>query len=439
VNRNTSSRPLRPLPQRVARLLGLAGALAVLAAAAQAQTGPSSPVPGAGASAPTSSTTLRAEMGKPLQEAQEAVRAGQHADAMARLAEAEAMPELTPYERYIIGRLKAPAAFGLGDTAQALDIFERLLDTPYPSADERRILTETATKLALQQKAWTRAAGLMKRYFAGGGASAELRKLYPQVLSVLEDHAGVLRELAPGIAADEAAGRSPPEATLRLLAASQSALQDMPAYMSTLEKLAGSTGKAEYWGELIARAQRRQGFADDRLRLDVYRLRRAVGVPLVAGELGDMAFRANQAGLPAEAQALLDEGFASGLLGKDANAAADRQLREAATKAASQDRANLADGEASALKGKDGNAAFGLAMALSSVGAHERALSLMAQAQARGGLRRPDEAMLHLGLAQWRAGKPDDARRTLAAVKGADGTADLARLWMIFLASPARK
>ncbi len=323
--------------------------------------------------------------------------------------------------------------------AQALDIFERVLDAPYPSTDERLLLTETATKLALQQKAYTRAAALLKRYFADGGTSAELRKLYPQVLSVLDDHAGVLRELAPAIAADEAAGRAPPEATLRLLAASQSALQDMPAYLATLEWLAGTTGKPEYWAELIARTQRRDGFADDRLRLDVYRLRRAVGVSLEANELGDMAFRANQAGLPAEAQALLDEGFASGLLGKDANAAADRKLREAATKAAAQDRGSLADGEASALKAKDGNAAFGLAMALSSIGAHERALGLMAQAQAKGGLRRPDEAMLHLALAQVRAGRPDDARRTLAAVKGADGTADLARLWTIFLAGQARK
>jgi hypothetical protein len=358
---------------------------------------------------------------------------------MARLAEAEAMPELTPYERYIIGRLKAPAAFGLGDMAQALDIFERVLDAPFPSADERRALTETAAKLALQQKAYARAAALMKRYFADGGSSADIRRLYPQVLSVLDDHAGVLRELAPAIAADEAAGRAPPEATLRLLAASQSALKDMPAYLATLDKLAGSTGKAEYWAELIARTQRREGFADERLRLDVYRLRRAVGVPLVAGELGDMALRANQAGLPAEAQALLDAGFASGLLGQDANAAADRQLREAATKAASEDRKTLADAEAGALKGKDGNAAFGLAMALSSIGAHERALALMAQAQAKGGLRRPDEAMLHQGLAQWRAGKPGDAQRSFAAVRGGDGSADLARLWLLWLTSPARK
>ena len=279
----------------------------------------------------------------------------------------------------------------------------------------------------------------MRTYLADGGANPEIRRLYPQVLSMQGDHAGALRELAPLVAADAAAKRSTPEATLRLLAASQSALKDMPAYIGTLEKLAAGTGKPEYWAELIARAGRRDGFADERLRLDVYRLRRATGVPLDAGELGDMAVRAQQAGLPAEAQALLDEGFASGLLGKDGNAAADKKLLETSTKAAALDKAGLADGEASALKAKDGNVAVNLGLAVSATGAHERALALMTQGQAKGGLRRPDDALLHLGLAQWRAGKMADAKASFDAAKGADGVGDLARLWVLYLGSPARK
>jgi hypothetical protein len=356
------------------------------------------------------------------------------------VAEAEAMPGLTPYEAYIILRLKAPAAFGAGDVATAASSFEAALASPLMPAAERPALTETTAKLALQLKDYPRAQRLMKTYLDGGGSSAEMRRLYPQVLAVQGDHAGVLRELAPAIAADEAAQRATPEATLRLLAGSQSALKDMAAYTATLEKLASSTGKPEYWQELVARTVRRDGFADERLRLDVYRLRRALGLALDAGELGDMAYRANQAGLPAEAQKLLDEGFAAGLLGgKDANAAADQKLRDGATKAATQDRNGLADSEASVQKVKDGNAAFGLGLAVSATGAHDKALALMAQGQAKGGLKRPDDALLHLGLAQWRAGKLDEAKASFAAVRGSDGGADLARLWLLYLNSPARK
>ena len=405
----------------------LAGLLAVAAAGAQAQTAASAP---AGAA---SGPTLSATVGKPLQAAQDALKAGHFKDALARLAEAEAMPSLTPYERYIILRLKAPAVFGVGELATAVALFESVIESPLLPALERLSITETTVKLLLQQKAYERAARWMKTYLAEGGNSGEMRRLYPQVLSVLGDHAGVLRELAPQLAADESAKRTSPEATLRLLAASQSAVKDMPAYIATLEKLAASTGKPDYWAELLARVVRREGFAQERLQLDVYRLRRAIGAVLAADELGDMAYRAQQAGLPAEAQVLLDEGFASGLLGKDENAAADRKLREAATKAAAQDRAGLAEGEAAALTAQDGNAAFSLGLALSATGAHQRALALMRHGLALGGLRRADEAQLHLGVAQWRAGQLDQARRSFAAVQGADGGADLARLWQLHL------
>ena len=416
------------------RVSGWAAALA-LAASTALSSAAAQTAPAAAASAPS----VRAEVGKPLQAAQDAIKAGNYPEGLARLAEVEAMPGLTPYEQFITLRLKGPAAFGAGDVALAISSFEAVIASPLLLAADRAQISETTIKLLLQQKEYARALALMKTYLADGGNSAELRRLYPQVLSVQADHAGVLRELAPAIAADEAAKRITPEPTLRLLAASQSALKDMPAYIATLEKLASSTGKPDYWTELISRAARRDGFADERLRLDVYRLRRAVGGPLDPGELGDMALRAQQAGLPAEAQTLLDEGFASGLLGKDENTAADKKLRDTATKGAAQDRATLTESEAGALMAKDGNAAFNLGLALSATGAHDKALALMAQGQTKGGLRRPDDALLHLGLAQWRAGKFDEAQRSFAAARGGDGVAELAHLWTVYLGSPARK
>ena len=411
--------------------------LAVLLASAgtaSAQAAAAAP-PASAASAPT----LRAEVGKPLQAAQDAIKAANFSEAGARVAEAEAMPGLTPYEAYIVQRLKAPALFGAGDQPGALAAFETALASPLMPAADRPSILETTIKLSLQLKDYPRGSRWMRVYLAEGGSSAEIRRLYPQVLSITGDHAGVLRELGPQVAADGAAKHTTPEATLRLLAGSQNAVKDMPAYLATLEKLAATTGKAEYWNELIARTASRDGFADERLRLDLYRLRSAVGVTLSADEVGDWAFRANQAGLPAEAQQLLDDGYASGLLGKGSNAAADQALRAAATKSATQERNTLAEGEAAVAKAKDGNAAFGLGLAVSGAGAHDRALVLMNQGVAKGGLRRPDDAMLHLGTAQWRAGKIDEAQRSFGAVKGSDGAADLARLWGLYLASPARK
>lgn len=389
--------------------------------------------------AASSAATLRAEVAKPLQAAQDAIKAANYAEAAARLAEAEAMPGLTPYEAYLVQRLKAPVSIRSGEQAVAISILEAVLPSPFLPAADRAPIVETIISLSMQLKDYSRAGKWMKVYLDEGGSNAEVRRLYPRVLGELGDHAGVVRELAPRVAADAAAKRATPEQTLRTLGISQNALKDGVGYLVTLEKLAASTGKPEYWGDVIVRVIKRDGFAEERLRIDIYRLMQAVGVNLGPGQTGDWAFRANQAGLPAEAQKLLDDGFTSGLLGKDENAEADRKLRESATKSARQEAATLADDEAAAPKAKDGNAAFGLGLSVSGTGAHERALGLMNQGLAKGGLRRPDDAMLHLGLVQWRAGKIEDALRSFAAVKGADGTADLARLWTVYLTSPARK
>jgi len=64
---------------------------------------------------------------------------------------------------------------------------------------------------------------------------------------------------------------------------------------------------------------------------------------------------------------------------------------------------------------------------------------LMEQGLAKGNLRRADEARLRLGLALWQAGRKDDAVKALAEVKGGDGSAGLARVWSVFVRSPAGK
>lgn len=426
-----------PLNPRRALRHGLAALLATLiCAAAGAQTAavPASAAPASAASAP--GPTVRPELAKPLQAAQELTRVGTPAsakEALARLAEAEAVGHLTPYETYLTQRLKAVAAFGAGDVPLSIDNFERVLGSSQLPPAERLPIIETTAKLSIQSKDYVRAATWLRAYKAAGGTDPALLRLLPQVLAETGDHAGAVAAIGPMVQADIAAQRATPESLLRTLAFSQDKLGDAPGYLATLEQLAQHYPKSDYWNELIARTLRRDGFAGERLRLDSYRLMQAIGTSLTAEQTAEMAERALQAGLPAEAQKLMDDGYASGLFGKGGAAAAHQKLRQQATKAAAQDKATLGDSEASARNAKEGNALVNLGFALSAAGDHERALALMAQGQAKGGLRRSDDVLLHLGIAQVRAGRNDDALRSFAAVKGGDGNADLARLWSLWL------
>ncbi len=409
--------------------------LAATLATGNAWSQTAAPAPAAAASGPT----LRPETAKFLVPAQAALRESRFADALARIAEAEAVPGLTPYERYVALRFKGPALSGNGDQTAALPVFEQIISSALLPPEDKLPLTAFTIQIAMQLKKLEVAAPLMRTYLENRGPDPQIAAWYPQVLSAQGDHSGVIAYLLPIVAADAGAKRATPEATLRMLAASQNQVKDSVGYLATLTRLAGTTGKPEYWDELINRTVRKDGFADERLRLDVYRLRQTVGVALEGDEIGDMADRANRVGLPAEAQALLDAGYASGLLGKGSNAAADQKLRESVTKAAAQDRATVADSEASALKAPNGNALVGLGLALSASGAHARGLALISQGIAKGGLRRADDAQLHLGVVALRAGKADEARAAFAAVQGSDGAADLARLYTVHIDSPARK
>lgn len=426
---NRHSRQRRALRVHPA-ILAPIGLAVVLAAAALPNAGAQPAAAPASAASASAVQSVRPETLKPLQAAQEALRAGRNDEALAKLAEAEAVPGTTPYESYLIARMKAVGLFAAGKADEALKSFERAIESGLAPTADRIEMTEAAAKLALQQKDYPRALKWMKSYFDASGPNAELRQLYPQVLAISGDHAAAVAEWQKRLAADDAAGRAPTEATLRMLAGSQGEIKDEAGYAATLTRLAVLTGKPEYWRDLLARAVGRPGFAQERWRLDVYRLKQALGLPLSAAEQADYAASAMRAGLPGEAQTVIEAAFAAKTMGASAD---DRKLRDAIVKAANADRATLADGESAARNAKDGNAAVNQGFAMSGMGQHERAVTLMQAGIAKGGLRQPEEAQLHLGIAQWRAGQKDDAAKSFAAVTGGDGAADLARLWTLRL------
>lgn len=394
------------------------------------------------ASAPAG-PTLRPEVAKALIAAQEALKNADATaggkEALAKVAEAEKVPNLTPVEAYNTQRIKAVAAFRAGDRPLSLTLFDEVLKNPLLPAADRLSINDVAVKLAIELKDDARALPLLKSYRDLGGNDPALRRRLAFVLNEQNDHAGALKEAQALVQADEAAGRAPSEPMLKVIAISQNKLNDPAGYLVTLEKLTQFHPTLDYWAELTARTARRSGFADDRLRLDLYRLQRAVGLSLETDEQADMAQRALLAGLPAEAQKLMDEGYAAALFGKGPQAAAHQQLRAQATKAAAGDLKSFNESETAARNAKDGNAAVNLGMAIAGTGATERGLALVEAGIAKGGLRQPNDALLRQGMLLARLNRNDDALKAFAAVQGSDGTADLARLWTIHLRSTAKK
>jgi hypothetical protein len=390
------------------------------------------------AAADAAAKTLRPDVANPVNAAQEAGRAGQKELAETKLREAAAVPNLSMFEQAVIERGRAGVSLSARDWAQAMRSLEVVVNSNQFSGADQLQMLELLSKLSYQEKDYLRAVSWLRRYAQEGGSDAAVRELLPQALYLANEFKAAADELEVRVAADEAAGRATPEATLRLLISCYVQLKDDAGYVRTLERMAQAYPKPEYWAELLTRVTKLPGYSE-RLTIDVYRLRLAASLFRGADEYVELAQLALQAGYPAEALTVIDRGMSLSLLGNGKDAAAHTALRERASKAAEKDGADLGRAEASAKSAREGDALVNVGYAYATSGQATKGIALMEQGLAKGNLKRADEARLRLGQALWQAGRKDDAVKAFAAVQGSDGSAALARVWSAFVRSPAGK
>jgi hypothetical protein len=378
------------------------------------------------------SESLRAEVGRPLSAAQDLIKAQKFAEALAKLQEADAVAAKTPYESYVLERLRATAASGAGDIALAEKSFGAVLaSNRLPAAEQAQVFGSLAV-MFYRAKDYPKTAQWATRYVNAGGSNPQIREVLIQSLYLSNDFAGATREMLAEIKADEAAGKVPGEDRLELLASSYLKAKDEAGYTTALEKLVALYPKKDYWADLINRIQKKPGFAS-RLSLDVFRLQRSAAGLRDASDFMEMAQLASEGGFPIEAKKILDEGFSANVLGTGPDAARQKRLRDTVNKQAAEDVRVLAQGPSSATAAKDGTGLVNSGLDYVFNGQFDKGLPLMEQGIAKGGLKQPEDAKLRLGMGYYIAGQKDKAIQTLKTVQGVDGTADLARLWVLHL------
>lgn len=370
---------------------------------------------------------VRAEVGKPLQAARDLIKAKKYREALDKLREVDAVPNRTANENFLLEQMRASAASQAGDSAQAIKSMQALISSGRLSeADQARYAGGIAS-LYYNQKDYANAAQWASRASKGNGDRA-MRGLMIQSYYLAGDLGAASREALADVQASEKAGQAPPEDRLQLLANIASKSGDKAAYTASLERLVAYYPKREYWADLLLRLEAKPGFSN-RLTLDLYRLKVATKTLTSANDVIEMAQLALQEGQPGEAKKLLDDGFASGLLGKGADAERQKRLLALATQRANDAPAALQAAEAEAAEAKDGNDLVRIGFAWTSLGQIDKGIALMQKGIAKGGLKRKDDAYLHLGIAYLRAGQKGKAAQAFKSVGGTDGAADIARLW----------
>ncbi len=374
--------------------------------------------------------TVRPEVGAPLQAALDLLKGKKAKAALAKLAEADAVKNKTPFESYMVLRLRAQAEAAAGDAAEAARSFEATAASPAAPAAERTQFLAVAAGQYYAARDYAKAADLAARYFKAGGSDKSLRTIYVQALYLGNDFAHAAKELLGDIDGEEQAGKTPTEMELQMLATCYQKLNDKAGYARAMEKLVAFHPKRDYWLSVVYSVTASPGFSD-RLALDADRLKLAAGTMRNAGDYMEAAQLALQAGFPAEAKKFVDAGYGAGVLGTGADAARQQRLKALTLKNLAEDNKTLGQDDAQAAADKDGTALVNAGLNYVLQGRAEKGLAMMEQGLKKGGMRHPEDARLHLGYALQLAGQPQKAVQVLKTVQGADGTAALARLWII--------
>ena len=375
---------------------------------------------------------VRPEVGKPLQAAQDLMKSNKFKDALAKVREADAVPAKTPYESYMVERMRASAASGAKEGDTAIKAYEAVVASgKAPAADQIKIIEALATSY-YNARDYPSAIKWGARYFKEGGTGGQIRTLMIQSQFQSGDFAASARESLTDIEADEKAGRAPAEDKLLLLANSYLRQKNNSGYIATIEKLLNYYPKKSLWADIISRLQKKPGFSD-RLALDVYRLQLATGNLSSTSDYMEMAQLALQAGFAAEGKKVIEEGFSSGALGKGAEADRHKRLRDLANKKIAEAEKSAAAELADANAAKDGNALVRLGYSQVTAGQAAKGVESIETGIKKGGLKRPEDARLYLGMAYIQAGQKAKGISILKSIRGYEGgVGDIANLWVLY-------
>ena len=379
-----------------------------------------------------SGNAVRPEVFKPIQAALDLLKSKRGKDALVRVQEANAVPNKTPYEVYVIEQVRAQATAAAGEPAAAARAYEAAAASAAAPARDRTVLLAGAAGQYYAAKEYGKAAEVAARYFKDGGTDKSIRTTYIQALYLSNDFARSASEILADVQAEEAAGKAPTEVQLQLLNDSYQKQKDQKGSAYALEKLLAYYPKRDYWLNAIYAVAGRAGISD-RLALDLARLKLATGTMQTTDEYMEAAQLSLQVGYPAEAKKFIDQGYAAGRLGTGPEAERHKRLRDLAAKSLAEDKKTLGQDDAQVAASKDGTALLAAGFNHVLNGNSDRGLEMMEQGMRKGGLKRPDDERLHLGYAYHVAGHKQKAIQVLKTVQGSDGPASLARLWIIYL------
>ncbi len=382
------------------------------------------------AAAPADQLSLSKEERATLVPLQTAVGANDMATAATLLPAAQAAAK-GPDARYVLASLQLKIAAANKDEAAQAAALEALLATGKVAAqDQVRLYTALAGLYTNLQRPQQAAAALQKLGELDPNSTAP-------VLALAETRARenkpaeaiALIDRAIGLA--KASGQPVPESWYRR--ALKFAFEaKLPAEtLRTSQALVAAYPSPDNWRDALT-IYRRQAKLDKPMETDVLRLMRAAKALKGDADFYTLASHLNDAGLPGESKAVMDEGAQAKMI--NPNKDYFRALMGTTSGRVAADRASLPSLESKAKAAPNGKLALSTADAFFGYGDYAKAAELYRVAREKGSVD-SNLANSRLGMALALAGRKAEAEAALKAVTGPRAT--LAQFWMVLLSQRA--
>jgi hypothetical protein len=367
---------------------------------------------------------------KEMTAAQKALQAGQWAEALKNLDEAETKSPLTTFDKKTIYNFKGFADVKLGNLKAAQVEFEKVLATGAATAEETTSINRTLFGIAASTNQYQKTIDYGKQMAEAGTATPNDIAIIAQSYYQLKDckNASVWSDKA--IAATRKAGETPKENVYLFKLQCASDAGDTATMDAVLVDLIRLTNKTTYWNTLLR--IERQDERVDRNTLMIYRIMYNMNAMNADTDYIEMAQLLADAALPGEAQAVLEKAISSGTVKEEHKERTNRLL--AALKArADTDRKGLPQEDAEASKSAAGELDVKLGEVYYGFGDYQKTVDAISRGIQKGQIKHLDEAYVYLGLAQAQLKSFAEAKRTFASLKIVpDVSPRVLKLWGLY-------
>lgn len=372
--------------------------------------------------------TVSNKLAKPLKAAQDAIAAKNYDEALSKLKEAQAVPERTAYDNYVINTFLLKLYAGKQDMAAEVPIVEQLAQSQYTTPDQKKVYLKSVAQYYYQQKDYSKAIESAQEAIKAGASDSDTQGLIARAQYL----SGKYKEAAASMTEIVGKMEKPDEESLKLLWQFDDKAGDKAGAAKTVDRLVAYYPKPEYWLNALAPLVN-SDTKDAHVQMNVYRLMLDVGVLKRSSDFAEMAELALDQGYPGETQSVLQKAFSENVFTEQRDKDRYQHLLDGAKTRATNDQASLPSQEKDAEAAANGDKLIQVGAAYLSYGQNDKAIANLTKGIAKGNLKYPDEANLLLGIAQMRSHNASEAQKLFEKVAASSnaGYSRLGKLWAL--------